>query len=214
MNAATAQQSSTTDWLSRALAAGAVESANVKALAEQAGIGTKALRNARERLGVVATRHGNGVAMRSTWSLPATAALASEVGSSARAEAICALEPLLRSAKVLAQAVGDPGSPKAPGHGLLKFVKVESAQPALTPAEHTRVDLRARDFVRRGMSDAPARHLAIKLVIERDRPSRKEGACIECQCFDGGSCLPGSQGHTPGPRDQAEIWMCWCARRE
>ena len=70
MNTATGPQTSATEWLSQALLAGAVESAHVKALAEQAGIGTKALRNARGRLGVVATRQGNGRGMRSVWSIP------------------------------------------------------------------------------------------------------------------------------------------------
>lgn len=208
MNTATGPQSSTTDWLHQALIAGAVESAHIKALAEQAGIGTKALRNARERLGVVATRQGNGATMRSTWTLPVVAAPVSEEETPIRA-----LEQVLSPAKVRAD-IGGPGSPEVPEQKLLTFVNVELAQPALTPAEHARVDHRARDFVRRGMNDVPARHLAIKLVIDRDRHGRREGSCIECQCFDGGSCLPGSQGHTPGPRDQAEIWMCWCARRE
>ena len=57
------------DWLRDQLTAGRTESARIKLLAAQAGIGTKALRNARERLGVVATRSGNGQRMRSTWAL-------------------------------------------------------------------------------------------------------------------------------------------------
>lgn len=49
---------------------GAVPSGRIKSLADQVGIGTKALRTARERLGVVATRNGNGATMRSSWALP------------------------------------------------------------------------------------------------------------------------------------------------
>lgn len=68
----------TTSWLTETLAAGAMESARVKALAEQRGIGPKALRNAREALGVVATRHGAGATMRSMWALPDAAHVASQ----------------------------------------------------------------------------------------------------------------------------------------
>lgn len=187
MNTATEPQRSATDWLRQALIAGAVESAHIKVLAEQAGIGPKALRNARERLGVVATRHGHSLTMRSVWTLPVDT------------------RP-------------EPGSDGIEGFRadeMLSIAKVKTAgaNAGLTEAEAANLERRVHQFVERGMNAAHGCELAIRLVVERDRAGSKAGSCIECQSLRDSSCEPGAQGHTPGPRDPSEIWMCWTARR-
>lgn len=238
MNTATEPQQSVADWLRQALIAGAVESAHIKVLAEQAGIGPKALRNGRERLGVVATRHGQGLTMRSVWTLPVE--IPPEPGSdglevfrapgpsAASLSTIVKVESLRKpvvSADAIPPekagfvAIGEGGERTdqrdAECSEMLRIAKVQtaSANAGLTDAEAANLERRVHQFVDRGMNAAHGRELAIRLVVERDRAGSKAGSCIECQCLDRSACEPGTQGHTPGPRDLAEIWMCWAARR-
>lgn len=238
MNTATGAQTSATDWLRQALLTGAVESAQVKALAEQAGIGTKALRNARERLGVLAARHGQGLTMRSFWTLPVE--IPSEPGSDS-IECFRAPGPSAASLSILVKVeslrkpVASAGTKPREKAGfvtigedgertdlrddecseMLTIAKVQTGRANAEPTveEAANIKRRVRQFAERGMIADGARHLAIRLVVERDRAGSKAGSCIECQCLNRSSCEPGAQGHTPGPRDPSEIWMCWCARR-
>jgi hypothetical protein len=194
------------DWLREALTASSVESMRLKSAAADAGIGPKSLRNARDRLGVVATRHGHGVSMRSVWSLPGSMARADSTGPSLAAPANSA--PALASIRAPACAL-DPSPLPAPG--MCAFVVAEMV--ALSPAERARVERRVQEFARRGLDTARARDVAVRLVMERDRVSSASGSCIECQCFQDNSCEPGQKGFTPGPRDPSEVWMCWTSRR-
>lgn len=221
----TVKPPSATDWLRQALSAGAAASAHIKAHAAQAGVGTKALRNAREWLGVVTTRMGSGATMRSVWVLPSIRApLASSdallrivnVGDLKTPVDRIAPAPTIRAAPALG--CGDLDAASAT-HKVLTNAAYRSAsseQCADTPIEQERprMALRVRQFVQRGMNYNLAHELAIRLVVERDRTGSKAGSCIECQCLSRATCAPGAAGHTPGPRDPAEIWMCWCARRE
>ena len=226
MNSTTAPQRSATDWLRQALLYGAVESAQVKALAEQAGIGTKALRNAREKLGVVATRRGNGSLMRSMWSLPNPdqAALenlnnwrAEEYGAGIGAPSFSAVG-MPRIVKVggtqMSTWLPTPLQPEVPrNEQQFSTIHLPTTAVELTLNEQHHVERLSSEFVTRGMNELAGHQLAVRLVTERDRRGEKSGSCIECQCLNRGSCAPGAQGHTPGPRDPHEIWMCWCSRR-
>ena len=228
-------QQNATDWLHQTLAAGAAESAHIKVLAEQAGIGTKALRNARERLGVLVARHGGGTTMRSVWSLPEMYARAGGDGIRAHpSKRWRLLTPVkvsdLANPDISRRRISPPkeafpaaeqvvAGPDAKGRELLgdawplTAATEQTATTELTSAEQDRLVRRSRQFVQRGMNGAASRELAIRLVVERDRTASRTGSCIECQCLERSSCAPGAEGHTPGPRDPAEIWMCWCARR-
>jgi hypothetical protein len=62
----------TIEWLRDVLLAGPLDSNDVKARAESAGVTPKVLRRAREQLRVVIERSGNRRQMRSTWRLPPT----------------------------------------------------------------------------------------------------------------------------------------------
>jgi hypothetical protein len=212
-------------WLRQALTKGPVESSRIKVMAADAGFSPKTVRRARERLGVVATRHGRRAATRSIWALPAhakteparggegsphPAQLCTEGNAPSDKPAICASTESVKTQVVPSQ-TGPPGAQVAPSTRALLLSNVDVHD--FSGPERARVAQRLSRFVDLGMDATLARAVAIRLVLERDRAGDKGGSCIECQCFDLGSCAPGRDGHTPGPRDPTEIWMCWCARR-
>ena len=67
------------NWLGQVLANGPVSSAGLKTLASAAGISSKSLRGARERLGVIHARYGCRRTMCSNCSLPFTYAFGGRV---------------------------------------------------------------------------------------------------------------------------------------
>ncbi len=221
--------SGATGWLHQSLIAGAVASAHIKALAEQAGIGAKSLRNARERLGVVTTRHGNGRTMRSVWALPLVDDEASKreeiqhaktevqgIRAQAGTNAEMSIFVSLGGRRSSTATSGPAGHGAVGGHvQVMKLLTAEQSSRAsiLTPQEIAWVEFSAGKFMTRGMTEIDGFELAIRLVVERNRNGGKGGSCLECQCFDHGTCAPGAGGHTPGPRDPSVIWMCWCSRR-
>ena len=202
-----------TDWLRRILVDGPVVSMRVKSLAGQFGIGPKALRNARDRLGVAMVRQGNGEAMRSVWSLPVEGAAAPVQPAADGIRAPSTATKMLRSAKVgvliNVNVSGDlnvPSKPSpmfgfyrnraSPAEGKLltsaNFSAVQTEQfadSALTQFEQARTSHRVKLFVLRGMNEADARPLAFRLVVERDRTNgRSRGSCVECQAFVRNEC--------------------------
>lgn len=200
-------------WLQEALAGGAAESNRLKAAATDAGISPKALRLARERLGIVTTRSGRRATMRSTWELPAGAGEGSaETRSITAAVHPREAAPTATLAKPAPQAVPLSTGVKDSA-GMLRNVDV-SQDDGLLPGEHRRVAQRIERFVKHGMKHAAAQSLAVRLILERDRTNSREGSCLECSVLEDGRCLPGMRGDTPGPRPPTEIWMCWCARRD
>ena len=137
MNTATGPQITATDWLRHALFAGAVESAQIKVKAEQAGIGTKALRNARERLGVACTRQGHGTSMHSVWSLP--------VGACARLqtkpESIRAPIPSTAALLTIVKVSNEASNPKAP----VKRAANSTTRATLVAGQSGRAEVRVAD---------------------------------------------------------------------
>ena len=191
-------------WLEEVLAAGKVDSRRVKEFAEAAAIGQKPLRTARERLGVLVNRHGHGTTMRSDWSL--------QVSPNGPHLEIEPSPP--KSAAIRALSVSHSHVSRHPPEMLeIAMVSGKAVPLELTTSEEERVEGRLRAFMSHGLDAPQARDLAVRLVLQRDRTSSKCGSCAECQCYERGSCQPGSHGHTEGPRDLAAIWPCWCARR-
>jgi hypothetical protein len=245
MNPTTRARNGATDWLYQSLIGGPAYSARIKWLARQSGIGTKALRNARANLTVVATRHGSRKSMRSVWSLPSAADsaaggdnddfVAKRMARAIRAQASADLNVLTivnvsgglsrptasrpsdrttgaseaepcRTSPALARSRVNIGARPSPTSGQARAFD-------LPPHETNWIVRSAAVFVTRGMNDLAAHQLAVRLVVERNRAGSKLGSCIECQCLNHGTCVPGAGGHTPGPRDPSVIWMCWCSRR-
>lgn len=169
--------------LTLALTGGPVAKSMLVRQLHAAGVTDKQLRRARERLGVVAKRYGSGARMHSTWELQSQQPAKQEI----RAPAVAGLDPL-RKHKVF-----------------------EGAAPDLTPGEATRVAARVPRFLKIGMSTTDAAALAMKLVLERDRPGHRAASCAECQCYKpGGLCTAAS--YTGGSRNPMDIWACCWAR--
>lgn len=152
--------------LSEWLADGPRESQALHGLARAEGITPKMLRVARERLGVVIRRSGNGVRMRSTWSLP--------VGS----REVPGEPPAFSTRRM-----------KSPSGG-----RSAAAGPGFTEAEQGRISRRIAFFMRKGLTEVAAHELAIHLVLERDRHGSRAGSCIECQNWRPDGQRPCSEG--------------------
>lgn len=118
----------------------------------------KQVRNARERLGIVAERSGNGADMRSTWRLPGAA-----------------------EGKVLGRGDGDaPCADDAPAlhpHALGR-----------TADETRRHQARVEAFTTRGTDAATAGEVADALVARDRQGLRATGSCAECHCFLSRTC--------------------------
>jgi len=194
-------------WLREMLAGGPMPSREIRALAGEVGITAKALRGAHERLDLIVKRSGNGRAMRSTWELPLSIALGLE------AAGIDAQNAFVTYARTRAR---DQADASASGGNFVE-VKMDAdpvaEERATVPAsglenfEQARVSRREAIFARRGIAVLAAQHLAVRLVLERDRCSPPQGnalSCIECQERD--RC---DQRHA-----WAEIHYCHLARRD
>ena len=155
------------------------------------GFTPKQIRGARERLQVVVSRAGSGKAMHSTWALP----LSEQAPPPAVIDA---------SDQCKQPATAQPPAGPAP----------ESVD-ALLPHEEALVVRRTLAFVARGdLSGHAARELATTLVLKRDRAGERSGSCVECQnLVRPGVCVAAAAGHTAGPRELTEVWLCWLARR-
>jgi len=197
------------------LADGPKPSREVAAALGGEGFTPKQIRRAREQEGVVIERAGNGRAMRSTWRLsipaaiPALDELLTFVGAGAAAShrSAHARDTKTVAAKVAAekavprtqsiQPANEPGAAStAAGLGAVN----------LTHFEVQRAERSAIVFVQRGMGIDAARDLAIRLVLQRNRPAREAtGSCIECQMLVRQECH-----RTPNP--VADIHECWVRR--
>ena len=179
------------------------------------GFTTKQIRRAREREGVVIERAGSGRAMRSTWRLSVPAAIPAldemltfvKAGATASQRSARARQTATVATKVAAetavprtqrmQPAGQPGSAST---------AAELGATNLTDFEVQRVERNAIGFGERGMGIDAARDLAIRLVLERDRPARHAtGICIECEMFVRQECFV-------TPRPVADIHECWSRR--
>lgn len=152
--------------LSEWLADGPRESQALHVLARAEGITPKMLRVARERLGVVIRRSGNGVRMRSTWSLPVES-------QKARGR------PLAVSMRGMEQPTGEPS---------------DAAGLSFADAERGRISRRIAFFMWKGLTKVAAHELAIHLLLERDRHGSRAGSCIECQNWRPEGQRPCSEG--------------------
>lgn len=130
-------------------------SRDVQSLMAERQFTPKQVRHARERLGVLAERSGNGSRMRSTWRLPgggAVLALGADGG-----------EP-------------DPADPAC-------SASRSAIATALTEGERSRHRARFVAFTRQGM-DATEAHSVANALVARDRSKqRAAGSCAECQCL-------------------------------
>lgn len=169
----------------------------IVAMASQ-GITQKQLRRAREKLGVVVTRSGCGKDMRSTWGLPIETprALASSDGGPIHAQ-----RGLLRKGEI----PDDCGSDASQGE--------VGTTTMLQPFEEGLIASRVALFVSKGLDPSTARHVAVLLTHDRDRPGMRGGSCAECQNWIGPrACSAADVGFGQGPRDASEIWFCGYAR--
>ena len=197
------------------LAEGSKPSREVAAVLGGEGFTPKQIRRARELEGVVIERAGHGRAMRSTWrlSIPVAIPALNEmltfvgVGDTASQRSASVRETETVATKVSTekavprtqrmQPANEPGAAStAAGLGAAN----------LTDFEVQRAERSAIVFVQRGMGINAARDLAIRLVLERDRPARQAtSSCIECQMFVRQECH-----RTPNP--VADIHECWVRR--
>jgi hypothetical protein len=144
------------------LAAGAIDSRSAIAALRKTGASPKQIRSARERLGLVIVRQGNGRAMRSFWALPAINELAT------------ATPPVHQDTKSAQPAV--PGAPDQ-GDG----VQFDGRSAAVSPAD-SRVTRRVEFFQARGLGQVEAHDLATALEA-RDQAGGTAVSCAECQCW-------------------------------
>ena len=180
------------------------------------GFTPKQIRRARELEGVVIERAGNGRAMRSTWRLSVSAAIPAlggmlsfvGAGTTASQRSAHARETETVAAKVSAEKAVVRSQRRRPTNqpGSASTLAAAPGATNLTAFEVQRVERNAIVFVQRGMGPDAARDLAIRLVLERDRPARRAtGSCVECQMFVRQEC------HVT-PRTVAEIHECWYRR--
>jgi len=197
------------------LAEGSKPSREVAAVLGAEGYTPKQIRRAREHEDIVIERAGNGRAMRSTWRLSIPVAIPAldemltfvGVGDTASQRSASERETETVATKVSTekavpctqrmQPANEPGAASA-------FEGLGAAN--LTDFEVQRAERGAIVFVQRGMGINAARDLAIRLVLERDRPAqRATGSCIECQMLVRQEC------HVT-PRPVSEIHECWYRR--
>jgi len=197
------------------LAEGSKPSREVAAVLGAEGFTPKQIRRAREREGVVIERAGNGRAMRSTWRLSVPAAIPAldemltfvGVGDTAAHRSARTRQTATVAAKVAAEkAVPRIQSVQPTNEPRSASTAAGLGATNLTDFEVQRVARSATVFVQRGMGIDAARDLAVRLVLERDRPARRAtGSCIECQMFVRQECH-----RTPNP--VADIHECWVRR--
>lgn len=137
-------------------------SREVQALMAERRFTPKQVRTARERLGVLAERSGNGASMRTAWRLPG--------GSDEGGEA-SSLESVTTPV--------DPACCSASG---------PATETPLTTGEHSRHRARFAAFMRQGMNDIQAQAVADALVVRDRRGERAVGSCAECQCLQLNTC--------------------------
>lgn len=178
------------------LATGPRQSRDVTATMTRQGMTAKQVRRARERMGIVICRSGNGASMRSTWALPVE----------------------VRGTRDTSPALTFPDMP---GDAAERKAKVsESQEPSgmatstkLYAEETSRIARRVPVFMARGLDRLLATDVATSLVVQRDRPGTRAVSCVECQCYTLHNTCAAAQ-YTGGPRDAREVWSCGWARRD
>ena len=166
------------------LAAGPLNSRAVQLAMAARQFTPKQVRRARERLGVVVARAGQGRTMHSSWSLPAAAACC--VGS------------------VTGCAGGDVDPPV--DHDEARALATSRQAPLMSDCEQRRHAARVTAFLGRGLDTQLASLVADALVL-RDRDGLPAmGSCAECQNLEGQQC-PSS------PRPTTEVHVCWFRRQ-
>ena len=182
---------------------GSRDSREVLATMANRGLSPKQVRRAREKLGVVVERHGNGAAMRSTWCLPEPAIHAHD------------------DEAPVARIVTTKASTKAPHfergtHGVQDGTKQTPALAKAPAAVHhdsngmwsegecRRHTGRVDAFARRGIKLDVARQVADLLVVA-DRENRHAyGSCAQCVSLNTSECSV--------PRPVVEVHVCWLRR--
>ena len=137
-------------------------SREVRAFMAERHFTPKQVRIARERLGVLAERSGNGASMRTAWRL-----LGGGDGGDKASE--------VESVTTLA----DPACGRA---------SRPTTAMSLTTGEHSRHRARFAAFTQQGMNATQAHAVADALVNRDRRGERAVGSCAECQCLPLNTC--------------------------
>lgn len=189
----------TTQWLMAAVAGGARDSSEIRAQAEAVGITAKALRRARESLGLETRRVGFGPRMRSLWSVPATSTAADHLPAVKGPMKAPSKPPNSAAIAVIVEhAIG--GQAAAFEHAAPAFVA------GLDQNEVRRHTARVAFFVGRGLVPDAATETATALVGRDRSMSREWGSCAECQRFYARDC-----GDAKPPE---QVHPCWLRRSD
>ncbi len=203
MNLRTPEMSEVDVALRALLAQGARDSREVLAAMAERGLSPKQVRRAREKLGVVVARHGDGAAMRSTWYLPEPAIHAHDDEAPLAGMVATKVSTKTHHFEFGTHGVRD-GTQQTPALAKAPAAVLHDTNGLWSEGECRRHAGRVDAFGRRGIKLDVAHQVADLLVVA-DRENRHAyGSCAQCVSLNTSECSV--------PRPVVEVHVCWLRR--